>query len=245
MPGHREFNMVQHVQDLMGTYATYQDIAATNHPYKVAFGEGNWTITLTDVTGTNTGPIQSPSGWRGPTHRRVNYEFMTAAYWEEGRIIKKHLWMDILTSQRQLGFMPSPIFVDGTQSLKLSPFTLPLTTNPKEDTPENNKDLHPKLKSGLNKRKLNAQNLQFAQNVTIFTAREDTPNSLTADQFTARFKKLQTSFSDLHISSMAIFGSGDWTASVAKLSGKPTGPLVVPEYVSDSPIPPTNADFDS
>ncbi|KAF5500485.1 hypothetical protein CGCS363_v007318 [Colletotrichum siamense] len=245
MPGGREFNMVQHVQDLQNTYASFPNVAVTNHPYKVAFGEGNWTITMTDVTGTNTGPIQAPDGWRGPTGRHVNYEFMTAAYWQEGRIVIEHLWMDLVTMERQMGFFPSPITTDGTQSLTLSPYTIPLAVNPFVNTSETNKASHRKFETALNDGQFNSDSLMLSPNVTIFTSREDTPNGLNSDQFFALVSQLQKSFSNVHLSPQGIFGSGDWTASVARLSGNLTNALAVPEYISPTPIDATNKGFDS
>lgn len=244
MPGGREFDMVQHVQDMRNIYATYPDSSVSNHPYKLTFGDGNWTIAVSDLTGTNTGPIQGPTGWRGPTGRRVNYEFMTAAYWEDGRIVREHIWMDLITLQRQLGFFPSPVSTDGTQSLTLSPNTLPLTVNPEEHVSEETKDFHQQIESAFNNGELNAESLRFSPNVTAFTSRDDTPNGLGSEQFLALVEGLRTSFSNVRLTPNTIIGSGDWTASIARLSGTLTGTLSVPEYISSNPIAATGNSFE-
>ncbi|KAF0322165.1 hypothetical protein GQ607_010668 [Colletotrichum asianum] len=222
MPGGREFNMVQHVQDLQNTYASFPNVAVTNHPYKVAFGEGNWTITMTDVTGTNTGPIQAPDG-----------------------IVIEHLWMDLVTMERQMGFFPSPVTTDGTQSLTLSPYTIPLAVSPSANTSEANKESHQKFETALNDGQFNSESMMLSPNVTIFTSREDTPSGLNGDQFFAVVNQLQKSFSNVHLSPQVIFGSGDWTASVARLSGNLTNALALPEYISPTPIAVSNHGFDS
>ncbi|EXK81990.1 hypothetical protein FOQG_13632 [Fusarium oxysporum f. sp. raphani 54005] len=244
MPGDREFNMAQHIQDVMNLYSTYPDNHVSNHPYKLSIGEGNWTFALSDISGTNKGPIQSPTGWRGPTGRRVNYEFMTAAYWEDGRIVKEYIWMDIITLQRQLGFLPSQVSVDGTQSLSLSPFTLPLAVNPGEDVSEDNKRFHRQLETAFNNGELSAKSLRFSPNVTIFTSRDDTPDGLSSEKFLALITRLKRSFSNLRLAPDTIIGSGDWTASIARLSGKHTGALSVLEYISPVPIAATNNTVD-
>ncbi|RYP49163.1 hypothetical protein DL769_011117 [Monosporascus sp. CRB-8-3] len=245
MPGEREPNTAQHIQDMMNIYASYPDNSVSNHPYKLTFGEGSWTIAVSDVIGTNTGPIQGPAGWRGPTGRRVNYEFMTAAYWEDGRIVREHIWMDLITLQRQLGFFPSPVSIDGTQSLSLSPFTLPLAVNPEEHVSEDNKGFHQQVESAFNDGELNVKNLRFSPNVTIFTSRDDTPKGLSSEQFLTLAEKLRTSFSNIRLTPNTILGSGDWTASIARLSATLTGTLSVPEYISSTPISATNNSFEA
>jgi hypothetical protein len=168
---------------------------------------------------------------------------MTAAYWEDGRIVREYIWMDLVTLQRQLGFLASAASVDGTQSLSLSPSTLPLSTNPALDSSEDNKRSHEKFQTALNNGEFNTESLQFSLNATIFTSRDDSPHGLSSQQFLALAERLTTSFSDVHLSSETLIGSGDWTASIGRLSGRHTGPLNVPEYISPIPIPPTNNTF--
>ncbi|KAH6663968.1 hypothetical protein F5X68DRAFT_225669 [Plectosphaerella plurivora] len=244
MPGDREFNMVQHVQDMTNIYASYPDNRVSNHPYKLTFAEGNWTFGLSDLLGTNTGPIQGPNGWRGPTNRRVNYEFLTAAYWEDGRIVREHIWMDLITLQRQLGFFPLPIDTDGTQSLALSPFSLPLAVNPEDDVSANNKDAYQQVEFALLSGDLSPESLRVSSNITIFTSRDDAPNGLTSDQFITKVQGLQSTFSDVRIVPNTIIGSGDWTATIGRLSGRHTGALNVPDFISPVPIPATNNTFE-
>lgn len=85
----------------------------------------------------------------------------------------------------------------------------------------------------------------LSPNVTIFTSREDTPNELNGDQFFALVIQLQKSFSNVRLSPQVIFGSGDWTASVARLSGNLANSLAVLEYISPTPNAATNQGFDS
>ncbi|KAF5019518.1 hypothetical protein F66182_8460 [Fusarium sp. NRRL 66182] len=243
MPGERVFNMAQHVQDIMFTYASYPDNHVHNHPYKVSLGEGNWTLSLSDCTGTNTGAIQSPEGWRGPTGRRINYEFMTAALWEEGHIVKEYIWMDLVTVQRQLGFFSSSVPAEGAQSLSLSPYTWPLATNPDEDVSQDNKQFLREVGTALNNGEFTAEGFRLSPNATIFTSREDTPNGLDNQQFLALVERLAASFSDVRLEQETIIGQGDWTASIGRLSGRHTGALEVPGYISDTPIPSLNNTF--
>ncbi|KAF5024473.1 hypothetical protein F66182_3413 [Fusarium sp. NRRL 66182] len=243
MPGNRELNMAQHVQDLLGLWATYPNLRASNHPYRVSFGEGNWTFALSDASGTNTGPIQSPSGWRGPTGRNVNYEFLTAAYWQDGRIMREHIWMDTVTTQRQLGFFLSPISTDRVHTFELSPHSLPLSTDPERDATEENKRSHRQLETAFNQGRFDPQSLNFSSNATIYASRDDAPDGIGSTQLVSLIDEFTESFSDANHTSTVIIGSGDWTASVGRLSGRHTGTLNIPEYISP-PIPPTNRTFE-
>lgn len=97
MPGELKFDMAQYVQGMLVDFAAFLLQQVDNHPYPLSIGEGDWTVALTGVSGTNIGPIQEPSGWRSGTGRDINYDVCTFAKWKRGKITTEHLWMDTIT----------------------------------------------------------------------------------------------------------------------------------------------------
>lgn len=239
MPGELEFNMAQHIQDLTSGYAAFPDGKASNHPYKVAFGEGEWTVALTDAVATNTGPIRSPTGWRGPTHRSVSYEAFTFARWEGGRIVREQIWTDTITLNRQLGFFTAAASTDPTKSLTLSDYTLPLSTNPGADSSAQNKQAHRDAELAFSQGNWDAESLNLSPNATIFVSRDDGAQGRDVESFLALLESYGEAFNEFALRTTTVIGSGDWTATASRLSGTLTGTLSVPEYLSPNPIEPT------
>lgn len=153
--------------------------------------------------------------------------------------------MDLITLQRQLGLFRSTVPPDGTQSLSLSPFSLPLPVSPEEDVSEDNKGFYQQVGSALLDGQLDPESLRFSPNVTIFTSRDDTPGGLNGEQFVALVGGLTASFSDVRLVPNTIISSGDWTATIGRLSGRHTGTLGVPDYISPVPVPATNNTFEA
>ncbi|KAL2669915.1 hypothetical protein Neosp_015081 [[Neocosmospora] mangrovei] len=236
MPGELKFDMAQHVQGMLVDFAAFPLQQVDNHPYPLSIGEGDWTVALTGVSGTNIGPIRGPSGWRSGTGRDINYEVCTFAKWEGGRITREHLWMDTITLNRQLGFLPSPVSSAPTISLSISDYTLPLSSNPDQDPSSENKSLFRQIESSFNQGNFDSDSLKLSPNVTIFTSRDDGPSGLSSAKFQERIDQWTTALSGLKLTTEVLIGHGDWTASISRLQGTLQGSLRVPEYISISPI---------
>jgi len=139
MPGGVEMDMPAHVNDMLVGLAAFPDLRPHNHNYKIAFGEGEWTVAVEDATATNTGPVMGPRGQLvPPTGRKVNFEFATIAHWVDGLLVEEYIWADAPRQARQLGFLPSPVPAEPTVGLELG-WTLPLSTRPGTDTVTDNK----------------------------------------------------------------------------------------------------------
>ncbi|KAF7553277.1 hypothetical protein G7Z17_g3749 [Cylindrodendrum hubeiense] len=234
MPGGHEYDMAQHVQDMMTTFASFPDVRPHNHPYKIRFGEGNWTFALTDVTGTNTGPIQGPNGWTGPTGRGFNIEMATLGYWEDGKILIKYIWADGMKQTRQLGFLPSPLPNEPTVGLSLSNHSVPLSKTG-ADNAQKNKGLYHDYEAAFNKGSITAKSLKFSKDIKVYGVDLD-GKILTLDQYLDVIKQNKRAFPDLKLASNQVLGSGDWTVAVSTLTGTLTGAFEVPDYLSEAPI---------
>jgi hypothetical protein len=62
-------------------FKTFPDNRVGNCPYKIAFGQGDWTCTIADFTGTMKGPMKGPGGKIiPPTNKSFKVEFCTVAH---------------------------------------------------------------------------------------------------------------------------------------------------------------------
>lgn len=76
-------------------------------PDLVLFGEGDWTCSIANFTGTMTGPMAGPDGKTiQPANKKFQVEFCTVAHWnEKGEIVEERLFYDLVGLMRQLGLM--------------------------------------------------------------------------------------------------------------------------------------------
>ncbi len=87
---------------------SYPDARIENDPYKVCFGEGDWTCTVALMSGTNTGSMMSPDGKSmPPTNKMFRSDFCTVARWKSNRIIEMRIFYDMANMMRQVGLMPT------------------------------------------------------------------------------------------------------------------------------------------
>jgi hypothetical protein len=86
---------------------TFPDNRVGNRPYKVLFGESEWTCSVANFTGTMTGPMTGPDGKTiQPTNKKFQVEFCTVAHWnEKGKITEERLFYDLVGLMRQLDLM--------------------------------------------------------------------------------------------------------------------------------------------
>ncbi|OPY34679.1 MAG: SnoaL-like polyketide cyclase [Methanomassiliicoccales archaeon PtaU1.Bin124] len=84
----------------------FPDNKVWNNPYRVQFGQGDWTCTVTDFTGTMKGPMNMGGGKVAPpTNRSFKVDFCTVAHWKNGEIVDEKLFYDLIGMLKQIGLM--------------------------------------------------------------------------------------------------------------------------------------------
>lgn len=80
------------------------DNKLVNDPYKIFFGQGDYTCSVADWTVTMIGPMKTPDGKTiQPTNKTAKLEFCTVALWKNGEIVEERLFYDIVGMMKQLG----------------------------------------------------------------------------------------------------------------------------------------------
>jgi hypothetical protein len=77
-----------------------------NDPYKIQFGQGDWTCTVARWQGKMVGPMKAPDGRVvPPTGKTFDLEFCTVARWKDGQIVEEKLLYDQVAFLQQLGVL--------------------------------------------------------------------------------------------------------------------------------------------
>ncbi len=76
-----------------------------NNPYKVMFGQGDWTCTIANWKGKMIGPMTIDGKTVPPTNRSFELEFCTVARWKDGEIVEEKLFYDQVSFLKQIGVM--------------------------------------------------------------------------------------------------------------------------------------------
>jgi ketosteroid isomerase-like protein len=85
-------------------FKVFPDNHIVNNPYKVMFGEGDWTCTIAEFTGTMKGPMKGADGKMiPPTNKKFKVEFCTVAHWKNGEITEENLFYDLVGMMKQIG----------------------------------------------------------------------------------------------------------------------------------------------
>jgi ketosteroid isomerase-like protein len=85
-------------------FKTFPDNHLINNPYKILFGQGDWTCTIADFTGTMKGPMKGADGKLiPPTNKSFKIEFCTVAHWKDGEIVEERLFYDLVGLLKQIG----------------------------------------------------------------------------------------------------------------------------------------------
>ncbi len=80
------------------------DNKLVNNPYKILFGEGDYTCSVADWTATMIGPMNMADGKVvQPTHKTAKLEFCTVATWKGSEIAEERLFYDVVGMMKQLG----------------------------------------------------------------------------------------------------------------------------------------------
>ncbi|RGP71800.1 hypothetical protein FSPOR_3166 [Fusarium sporotrichioides] len=237
-------NLTEHIEDLRLTFSTYSTAAPHNHNYRVIFGEGDWTVALAKAGGVNDGPLADLAGnWLPPTERTVSFDLMTVARWEGGSMMEEYLWSDAPSTLRQLGVLPIRPEPD-LPDIELNPYTTPLSANPKFDNSTNNKASMAKSDDALNAGKFEIEALHLSPDLKVYGL---TDQPLDVHGYLKELTRLKGAFPDLHLENRPyrqIIAQGDWTATVAMLSGTFEGPLTLPLYLASTPVKPNGKSFD-
>jgi hypothetical protein len=95
-----------HYDEAVEFFKTFPDNHIVNNPYKIAFGQGDWTCTIADFTGTMKGPMKGADGKIiPPTNKKFKVEFCTVAHWKNGEILEERLFYDLVGLMKQIGLM--------------------------------------------------------------------------------------------------------------------------------------------
>jgi hypothetical protein len=80
------------------------DNKIANRPYKILFGQNDYTCSVADWTAIMVGPLKMPDGKTfEATHKIAMLEFCTVATWKDKEIIEERLFYDLSGMMRQLG----------------------------------------------------------------------------------------------------------------------------------------------
>jgi len=86
-------------------FKTFPDNHLINNPYKIFFGQGDYTCTVADFSGTMKGPMKTADGKTIPaTNKSFHVEFCTVAHWnDKGEILEERLFYDLIGLMKQIG----------------------------------------------------------------------------------------------------------------------------------------------
>ncbi len=99
-----------HKAEAIEFFKTFPDNHIVNDPYKVLFGQGDWTCSVAKFTGTMKGPMKGPDGKLiPPTNRKFEIEFCTVAHWVNDEIVEEKLFYDLTELMRQIGLLPAAV----------------------------------------------------------------------------------------------------------------------------------------
>ena len=85
-------------------FKMFPDNHVQNNPYKVLFGQGDWTCSIAIFTGTHKGPMMGPEGKTiPPSNKKFQVDFCTVAHWKNGQIDEENLFYDQMGMMSQLG----------------------------------------------------------------------------------------------------------------------------------------------
>ncbi len=92
-----------HYKEAVEFFKTFDNRLA-NNPYKILFGQDNYTCSVADRTVTMIGLMKTPDGRViEPTHKTARLEFCTVATWKNGEIAEERLFYDMVGLMKQLG----------------------------------------------------------------------------------------------------------------------------------------------
>jgi len=95
-----------HDAEAVEFFKIFPDNHLVNNPYKILFGQGDYTCSVAEFTGTMKGPMKSADGTMiPPTNKKFHIEFCTVATWKNGAIVEERLNYDLMGMLKQIGVM--------------------------------------------------------------------------------------------------------------------------------------------
>lgn len=95
-----------HKQEALDFFRAFPNQHLDNRPYKVLIASGDWTCSIARFTGTMTGPMKGADGKEiPPTGKSFEVDFCTVARWDNGQIVEKNLFYDLVSFLHQIGLM--------------------------------------------------------------------------------------------------------------------------------------------
>jgi predicted ester cyclase len=95
-----------HKDESMEFFKAFPDNHIDNDPYKILFGQADWTCSVANFTGTFKGPMKGLDGKTiEPTNKKFQIEFCTVAHWKNGEIVEEKLFYDLVGMMKQIGVM--------------------------------------------------------------------------------------------------------------------------------------------
>jgi SnoaL-like polyketide cyclase len=80
------------------------EAVSNNDAYKVTFGQGDWTCTLSRLTGTTNGSTKGINGnVIEPSNTKFDIEVCTVTNWKNGEIVEQRVFYDLVGMQKQFG----------------------------------------------------------------------------------------------------------------------------------------------
>jgi len=97
----------EHDLEAVEFFKTFPDNHLANNPYKIFFGQGDYTCTVADFSGTMKGPMKGADGKTvTATNKKFQLEFCTVAHWNrDGQILEERLFYDMPGMLKQIGVM--------------------------------------------------------------------------------------------------------------------------------------------
>ena len=88
-------------------FKAFPDNHVENNPYKILFGQGDWTCSIAVFTGAHKGEMMGLDGKMiPPTNKTFKVDFCTLARWNnDGKIVEENLFYDQIGMLTQLGVM--------------------------------------------------------------------------------------------------------------------------------------------
>ncbi len=95
-----------HKDEAVEFFKTFPDNHLVNNPYKIFFGQDDWTCSVADFTGTMKGHMKGSDGKIiPPTNKKFHIEFCTVAHWKNNEIVEEKLFYDLVGMMKQIGLM--------------------------------------------------------------------------------------------------------------------------------------------
>lgn len=95
-----------HKSEAVEFFKTFPDNHIYNDPYKVLFGQDDWTCSIANFTGTFKGPMKGLDGKIiEATNKKFQIEFCTVAHWKNYEIVEEKLFYNLVGMMKQIGVL--------------------------------------------------------------------------------------------------------------------------------------------